>query len=108
MIGLWPVFTPPFHRFGVIKGTWSLFKQCQIVQWIKNILLASITPRMACQQRGLIQDSNREWIRLQGHITPGPVDWDGVAVGLKSGLAVWIEADSHHLTAIELKWWQRA
>src|SRR5437762_4797127 len=35
-VGLRPVFAPLFDRFGIVKGTWPLFKKAEIMQRIKN------------------------------------------------------------------------
>src|SRR5438046_1101484 len=50
MVGLRPLFAPAFHRCGVVKGTWSLFKQGEVVQRIKNILLFLIASAVSCNE----------------------------------------------------------
>ncbi len=100
MIALRPVFAPLPHGLGVVEGTWSLLHQWQVMQRLEEILLTQVTASVASQQGGSIQNVEVEWIGFDDHITPGPVDWRRVAVGLVDDQTVAIEPGSGRDTAI--------
>src|SRR5947209_17300428 len=106
MVGRRPLFAPLFHRFGVVKSPWSLFKERQVVQGIKNILLPFVASAMTGKEFGFVVDVHLERIGFERDLSSCPADRNGVAVGFKGGLAVRSQANRYHCTAVIGKRWQ--
>src|SRR6266702_537694 len=88
MVGCRPIFAPAFDWCGVVKGTWSLFKQGKIVQRIKNILLPFVASGMMGKEFCFVVNVNMKRIGFQRDFFSCPTDRNRVAVGFKRRLAV--------------------
>src|SRR5260370_31445415 len=88
MVGLRPLASKGTQRSCVLKGSRSLFQQGQIMHWVKNILFASITARMAGNHLVLPDDLHAKGIGFEHQFTPCFLSRDRVAVGLIHHLTV--------------------
>src|SRR5579872_1112774 len=100
MVNKRPVFLPPLHRLGIIKGSWLFFKQRQIVERIKDILFASITASMARQLLLSIENLDGKGIGLHRHGSACLFDWDRIAVGFILSLRIRGESDGNSITTV--------
>src|SRR5258708_7319791 len=106
MVGLRPIFTPSFYWCGILKCTWSLLKQREIMKRIKNILLTFVTTGMTGNQFCFVINVNMERIGFERDLASGTTDRNRIAVGFKCCLAVGSEPDRCHFAAVIFKGWQ--
>src|SRR5258708_35436873 len=88
MVRRWPVLSPLAQRTRILEGPWTLFKQPQIVQWVKEILVTSITACMASQQTSLEENLDLKGIGFQCQFLPRWFNRDRGAVGIRCHLAL--------------------
>ena len=93
MVGFRPFLAPALEGASILKGTWSLLEQRQVMQRIEDILLMTVTASMAGNHRTLMQDVNAERIGFDHQLTSRLLDGDRVAVGVIDHLTVGSQMD---------------
>src|SRR5215470_846119 len=102
-----PVLPPLPQGFGILQRSWALFKQEQVVQGIKHILLLPKAAFMASQHPLRGKDLDMKRIGFQDQLASGLFDGHGVAIGLIRHLAVAIEMNLTGYAAVKRPLGQR-
>src|SRR6266567_3369552 len=101
MVGCRPVLPPLAQGLGILQRSWALFKQEQVVQGIKHILLLPKAAVMASQHPLRGKDLDMKRIGFQDQLASGLFDGHRVAIGLIRHLAVAIEMNLTGYAAIK-------
>src|ERR1700736_1984168 len=107
MVAGWPVLPPLPQGFGILQRSWALFKQEQVVQWIKHVLLLPKAAFMASQHPLRGSDLDMERIGFQDQLASGLFDGHRVAIGFIGHLAVSIQMNLTGHTAVKRSLGQR-
>src|SRR2546425_638113 len=82
MVRLRPLLAPALEWASILKGTWPLLEQCQVMQRVEDILRMAVTAGMARNHLALMQDINAEGIGFDHQLASRLLNRNRVAVGV--------------------------